>query len=129
VFDDGSLRVIDYKLGRLPDPEISIQIGVYAHCVRSLLAARDGKGHAVRSAMYLAFGDDRKLEGSLGSSSEPAERAVDARASDFATIVEHIEAGEFPPRPQRPGDCQWCRYALVCRKEYAPETDEATESV
>jgi PD-(D/E)XK nuclease superfamily protein len=129
VFDDGSLRVIDYKLGRLPDPEISIQIGVYAHCVRSLLAARDGKDHAVRSAMYLAFGDDRKLEGSLGSSSEPAERAVDARASDFATIVEHIEAGEFPPRPQRPGDCQWCRYALVCRKEYAPETDEATESV
>jgi RecB family exonuclease len=129
VFDDGSLRVIDYKLGRLPDPEISIQIGVYAHCVRSLLAARDGKDHAVRSAMYLAFGDDRKLEGSLGSSSEPAERAVDARASAFATIVEHIEAGEFPPRPQRPGDCQWCRYALVCRKEYAPESDEATESV
>ena len=129
VFDDGSLRVIDYKLGRLPDPEISIQIGVYAHCVRSLLAARDGKDHAVRSAMYLAFGDDRKLEGSLGSSSEPADRAVDARASDFAAIVEHIEAGEFPPRPQRPGDCQWCRYALVCRKEYAPESDEATESV
>ena len=50
-------------------------------------------------------------------------------ASDFAAIVEHIEAGEFPPRPQRPGDCQWCRYALVCRKEYAPESDEATESV
>jgi RecB family exonuclease len=129
VFDDGSLRVIDYKLGRLPDPDISLQIGVYAHCVRSLLAARDGKDHAVRSAMYLAFGDDRKLEGSLGSSSEPADRAIDARASDFATIVEHIEAGEFPPRPQRPGDCQWCRYALVCRKEYAPESDEATEPV
>jgi len=129
VFDDGSVRVIDYKLGRLPDAETSLQIGVYAHCVRALLAARDGRSHPVKSAMYLAFGDDRKLEGSLGTSSQPAERAVDARASDFAAIVERIEAGEFPPRPQRPGDCQWCRYALVCRKEYAPESDEATEPV
>jgi RecB family exonuclease len=129
VFDDGSVRVIDYKLGRLPDAETSLQIGVYAHCVRALLAARDGRSHPVKSAMYLAFGDDRKLEGSLGTSSQPAERAVDARASDFAATVERIEAGEFPPRPQRPGDCQWCRYALVCRKEYAPESDEAAEPV
>ena len=129
VFDDGSVRVIDYKLGRLPDAETSLQIGVYAHCVRALLAARDGQSHPVKSAMYLAFGDDRKLEGSLGTSSQPAERAVEARASDFAATVERIEAGEFPPRPQRPGDCQWCRYALVCRKEYAPESDEAAEPV
>ncbi len=125
VFEDGTLRVIDYKLGRLPDVFTSVQIGVYAHCVRAVLAARDGKPHSVRSAMYLAFGDDKKLEGPLGSSSQPADMAVDARASDFASIVDRIEAGEFPPRPLRPGECQWCKYALVCRKEYAPDSDEA----
>ena len=129
VFDDGSLRVIDYKLGRLPDVTTSVQIGVYAHCVRTVLSGRDGRAHPVRSAMYLAFGDDRKLEGQLGSSSQPADMAVDARASDFASIVERIEGGEFPPRPMRPGECQWCRYALVCRKEYAPDSDEAADSV
>jgi RecB family exonuclease len=129
VFDDGSLRVIDYKLGRLPDVATSVQIGVYAHCVRAVLGGRDGRSRSVRSAMYLAFGDDRKLEGPLGSPSQPADMAVSARASDFASIVERIEAGEFPPRPLRPGECQWCRYALVCRKEYAPDSDEAAESV
>ena len=129
VFHDGSLRVIDYKLGRLPDVATSVQIGVYAHCVRAVLSSRDGQPHPVRSAMYLAFGDDKKLEGPLGSSSQLADMAVDARASDFAAIIEHIEAGEFPARPLRPGECQWCRYALVCRKEYAPDSDEAAEPV
>ena len=129
VFDDGSIRVIDYKLGRLPDVVTSVQIGVYAHCVRAVLGGRDGRPHPVRSAMYLAFGDDRKLEGALGSPSQPADVAVDARASDFASIVDRIEAGEFPARPLRPSECQWCRYALVCRKEYAPDSDEAAESL
>jgi RecB family exonuclease len=129
VFDDGSIRVIDYKLGRLPDVATSVQIGVYAHCVRAVLGGRDGRPHPVRSAMYLAFGDDRRLEGALGSSSQPADVAVDARASDFASIVDRIEAGEFPARPLRPSECQWCRYALVCRKEYAPDSDETAESL
>jgi RecB family exonuclease len=129
VFADGSLRVIDYKLGRLPDVATSVQIGVYAHCVRAVLGGPGGQPRSVRSATYLAFGDDRKLEGPLGSPSQPADMAVSARASDFASIVERIEAGEFPPRPLRPGECQWCRYALVCRKEYAPDSDEAAESV
>ncbi|HEY7473425.1 MAG TPA: PD-(D/E)XK nuclease family protein [Vicinamibacterales bacterium] len=129
VFDDGSVRVIDYKLGKLPDAATSVQIGVYAHCVRAVLGGRDGREHPVKSAMYLAFGDDRKLEGSLGSPSQPADLAVTAHASDFASIVDRIEAGEFPPRPLRPNECQWCRYALVCRKEYAPESDEAAESL
>ena len=120
VFHDGSLRVIDYKLGRLPDVSTSVQIGVYAHCARAVLTSRDGRPHPVKSAMYLAFGDDKRLEGPLGSSSQPADMAVDARASDFASIIDRIEAGEFPPKPLRPGECQWCRYALVCRKEYAP---------
>ncbi len=129
VFHDGSLRVIDYKLGRLPDVSTSVQIGVYAHCARAMLTSRDGRPHPVKSAMYLAFGDDKKLEGPLGSSSQPADMAVDARASDFASIIDRIEAGEFPPKPLRPGECQWCRYALVCRKEYAPDSDEAAELV
>jgi RecB family exonuclease len=129
VFHDGSLRVIDYKLGRLPDVSTSVQIGVYAHCARAVLTSRDGRPHPVKSAMYLAFGDDKKLEGPLGSSSQPADMAVDARASDFASIIDRIEAGEFPPKPLRPGECQWCPYALVCRKEYAPDSDEAAELV
>jgi RecB family exonuclease len=129
ILVDGTLAVVDYKLGRLPDVTSSIQIGVYAHCARQLLEARDGKPHLISSARYLAFGDDRRLEGALGGGSDPVTPAVEIRASEFAGIVARIESGEFPVRPKRPADCQWCGYAGVCRKEYQVEADDAAEPV
>ena len=127
VFADGSLRVVDYKLGRLPDTDVSVQIGVYAHCAQLAIEAEDGRSHPVRSAMYIAFGDDRRLDGSLGDNAADTAFAVAARASDFAGAVHHIESGRFPPRPRRPGDCQFCGYAGVCRKEYRLGDEEAGE--
>lgn len=129
ILADGSLRVIDYKLGRMPDLKSSVQIAVYAHCARQMLEARDGHPHPVSAAMYLAFGDDRRLAGPLGGPSDPVDFAVTARATEFAKKVDDIEAGVFPPRPKQAGDCQWCAYAGVCRKEYVAQDDETTESV
>jgi RecB family exonuclease len=129
VFDDGTLRVIDYKLGALPDLDSSIQIAVYAHAARQLLERAEGRPFTIGSAMYLAFGDDRRLEGRLGGRDLPPAMAVLARASEFAREVERIEAGEFPPRPRRPVECQWCGAAGVCRKEFAPDVDDAAEPV
>ncbi len=129
VLSDGSIAVVDYKLGRMPDTRSSVQIAVYAHCARQALEQADGRIHPIASAMYLAFGDDRRLEGPIGGPQEPAQIAVEARAAEFAGAVEHIEAGEFPPRPKRPTECQWCGYAGVCRKEYRAEVEDAAEPV
>ncbi|MEO7191312.1 MAG: PD-(D/E)XK nuclease family protein [Vicinamibacterales bacterium] len=129
VLEDGSLRVIDYKLGRMPDLDASVQVAVYAHCAQQLLESRDGQPRPVRSAAYLAFGDDRRLEGRLDRTPDGEKAAVDARVADFAAMVDNIEAGEFPPRPKRVTECQWCGFAGVCRKEYRPELDETTDAV
>jgi len=118
VLGDGRLRVIDYKLSRLPDLDSSVQIAVYAYAARQLLEAKDGRPRPIAGAMYIAFGDERHLEGALGGRDQPAELAVQARASEFAATIDRIEAGVFPAQPKRLGDCQWCRYAGVCRKEY-----------
>jgi RecB family exonuclease len=129
VFADGSLRVIDYKLSRLPDIKSSIQIAVYAYAAQQWLQAQDGKTHPIAAASYLAFGDEDKLEGAMGSRDLPASIAVETRAAEFAAVIERIEAGEFPPQPRQPGECQWCRYAGVCRKEYREAVDETAEPV
>lgn len=129
VFANGSLRVIDYKLSKLPDLDLAVQIGVYAHCVKQMLEAQDRAPHPVSAAMYLAFGDDRKLEAKFAGDATKVDMTVGTRAEEFANVTDRIESGEFPPRPVRPGDCQWCRYAGVCRKEYAEEEDEAAGSV
>ncbi|MEO8482341.1 MAG: PD-(D/E)XK nuclease family protein [Acidobacteriota bacterium] len=127
VLGDGSLRVVDYKLGRMPDLNSSIQIAVYAHCAQAALEQRDGRPHPVSAAMYVAFGDDRRLEGRLPG--DNTAMAVAAKASEFAGTIEKIEAGEFPPAPKKPSECVWCGFAGVCRKEYRIEDDEAAESV
>ena len=122
VFANGELRVVDYKLSKLPDRDTSIQIAVYAWAVQQALEARDGRSHVVTNAMYLAFGDERQSEGRLDTPGAATVGTIMARASDFAAAIDRIEAGEYPPAPLRPADCQWCRYAGVCRKEYAAES-------
>jgi RecB family exonuclease len=128
VYDDGSIGVYDYKLGMLPD-EHSVQVAVYAHCASILLAGPDGQPRRIRSASYLAFGDDHKLEGQVARSGTASEVAVLERAGQFAAHVEQIEAGRFPARPRRATDCQWCAFAGVCRKEYRVEDDDAADAV
>ena len=129
VLEDGSLRVVDYKLGRMPDVDKSVQVGVYAYCAQQRLEAEDGRPHPVSSAAYLAFGDERRLEGRISRSGESAGAAAEARAQVFAAAVERIEAGVFPPQPLTTAECQWCGYTGVCRKEYRTEQDEAADAV
>lgn len=128
VLGDGSLAVYDYKLGRMPELGTSIQIATYAHAVRQHLEALDGTTHPVRTASYLAFGDDWRLEGPLAKEGQDTALAVEARAATFADTVGRIEAGRFPPKPLEITECDWCSFAGVCRKEYVRE-DDAAESV
>jgi RecB family exonuclease len=125
VLADGSLRVIDYKLGRMPDLATSIQIAAYAHAAQQQLQRADGRDHPIAAASYLAFGDEYKLEGAIGARGEEASVAVQVRAATFADVVGKIELGEFPPRPKDTSECEWCKYSGVCRKEYAWEDDAA----
>jgi RecB family exonuclease len=127
VFENGELRVVDYKLSRLPDTDTSIQIAAYAHAVQQMLGAADGRPALVTQAMYLAFGDERQTAGELANPGQETVAAVAARASAFADVIDQIERGEFPPKPLRTGDCAWCRYAGVCRKEYYAEDAESAE--
>jgi RecB family exonuclease len=129
VLDDGSLRVVDYKLGRMPDVERSIQVAVYAYCARQQMESAEGRPHPIASASYLAFGDDRRFEGRIGEKGEPAALAVETRALAFSHAVGQIESGQFPPRPASTAECAWCGYAGVCRKEYRMEADETAEPV
>lgn len=121
---NGSIRVIDYKLGRMPDLDRSVQAAVYAHCVRHLLQEAGQPAPPVHSARYLAFGDPWHVDGPIRRGREPAPSAVDALAGAFAAAVAGIESGRFPAQPLRPAECQWCAQAGVCRKEYLVEDDQ-----
>ena len=115
LLDGGRLRIVDYKTGSAPERTRALQVPVYALCAQERLASRDGHAWMVDEAVYVSFagkkaivsvaeGDDLKLL------STARERVFE--------LVDQINAGVFPPRPNDPIMCGYCAYSSVCRKDY-----------
>lgn len=118
VLDDRGLRVVDYKLGRPPDPALALQLPVYGLAQSQKLTEADGVERTLTAAAYFSFNDRHAAVTYEGAGI--AKLLEEGQARLIAT-VEAIERGEFPPRPHKPKECTWCAYPSICRKEYAGE--------
>ena len=116
LMDDGSLRVVDYKLGKAPKPARALQLPVYGTCAEQSLDGRHGRSWWLGRAGYVAFREKNAFM-ALGGSSSLAE-AVQAGQERLLGAIDAIERGEFPPKPDEPFLCTRCGYASVCRKDY-----------
>jgi len=116
LLTDGTLRIIDYKLGRAPKPARALQLPVYGLCASQHLDGRHGRQWAVSRAGYVAFREKNAFV-ALGGSSSLAEALKDGQRRMLGA-VSAIERGEFPPRPDEPFMCTRCGYPSVCRKDY-----------
>lgn len=114
LMSDGTLRVIDYKLGRAPKPARALQLPIYGVCATQHLAGRHGRAWTLGSAAYVAF-KEKNAYVPLGA---PIDDALAAGEARFLEAVAGIEAGRFPVDPDEPYRCQWCAYPGVCRKDY-----------
>ncbi len=112
---DGSIRIIDYKLGRAPKQSRALQLPVYGLCAEQHLEGRHGRSWTVRGVGYLAFKEKPAFSLLGGSSLEEAMAAGEAR---LLSAIDGIERGDFPPQPDEPFMCTRCGYASVCRKDY-----------
>jgi RecB family exonuclease len=113
---DGTLRVIDYKLGRAPKPARALQLAVYGVCAEQALDGHRGRSWKLERAGYVAF-KEKDAFVSLGGRSLLATALKEGQAR-FLAAIDAIERGEFPVRPDEPFRCQWCGYAGICRKDY-----------
>ena len=111
---DGTLRVIDYKIGRAPKMSRALQLPVYGICAQQQLDGRGGGRWPVSRAGYVAFKEKNPFV-SIGINLEKALAEGEQRLLD---AVAGIEGGSFPPRPHEPWLCSRCGYSLVCRKDY-----------
>lgn len=119
LLEDGTLRVIDYKLGRAPKAARALQLPIYSLCAAQHLDGRHGRHWTVARAGYVAF-RERNAFVPLGSSGGAAalETALRDGQVRFLSAVESIERGDFPVDPDEPFLCTRCGYAGVCRKDY-----------
>jgi hypothetical protein len=97
----GHLHVFDYKSGRAPGDDVSLQVPLYAMCLSQELSA------PVVEATYLSF-RDRKA-----TSRADFEKATGLLVSAYGKIQE----GDFSPRPNPEHLCLSCGFVGVCRKE------------
>ena len=112
---DGSLRVVDYKLGRAPRPGRALQLPIYAVCASQALSGYRDRTWRPGESGYVAFGATRPLVPVVGPGVDPAPILADGQAR-FVEAVDGIERGELPPRPVEERLCASCGYAAVCRK-------------
>lgn len=119
---DGTLRVIDYKLGRSPRPSRAVQLAIYAVCAEQRLAGRQGRAWQVGDAGYVAFGEPRPFISIAGQAGSVEEALAEGRAR-FLRALAQIEGGDFRPRPAEPYLCSRCSYPTVCRKDYVRDDE------
>ncbi|MEO6238890.1 MAG: PD-(D/E)XK nuclease family protein [Vicinamibacterales bacterium] len=116
---DGTLRIVDYKTGRAPEKRRSLQLPIYGVCAEQALDGRHGRSWTVSRAGYIAFKDKAAFTALPSASRALAEGQVTLLA-----VVDAIERGEFPVRPDEPFMCNWCPYPGVCRKDYVGDEIE-----
>jgi RecB family exonuclease len=114
---DGSLRVVDYKLGRAPRAGRALQLPVYAVCASQHLAGPAGDPRPVRFAGYVAFREKHAFVDVAGRSGDLAATLRDGQHR-FLDAVHGIEAGNFLVQPDEPWMCTRCGFSPVCRKDY-----------
>jgi RecB family exonuclease len=120
LLDDGTFRLIDYKLGWPPDRTRALQLPIYAICAEQRLASYRGRRWTLGEAAYLAFKGPKRVVPLFVTAARRDEVLADAQQR-LADTIDRIAQGEFPPTPDDVYRCETCAYASVCRKDYVGE--------
>jgi RecB family exonuclease len=117
LLEDGTFRLIDYKLGWPPNRARALQLPVYSLCAEQRLTAYRGHQWILGEAVYLAFKGPRRVVPLFSTAADRSKVLADAQQR-LVDTVDAIAAGDFPPRPDDVFRCETCSFAAVCRKDY-----------
>ena len=115
LLDDGTFRLIDYKMRWVPDIKQALQLPIYSACVRARLSADLGVDVSPSEVMYLSLEGDKSIT-TLKGKDQTIEELVIAAEHRLVGALDNIAAGHFPPRPSEQSLCRTCPYVSVCRE-------------
>jgi RecB family exonuclease len=117
LLENGTFRLVDYKLGWPPQRARALQLPIYGLSAEQHLAGRHGRTWTLGEAAYLAFKGPKRVV-PLFSASSDREKVLGDAQQRLADAVDAIGRGEFPPTPDDVYRCETCSFAAVCRKDY-----------
>ena len=125
VLEDGTLRIIDYKSKKTPDPKLALQLPIYSFCTQqSMRAEKDGQW-PIAEALYLSFEGDKAIV-PLRAKGRTIDELLDDAQDRMLRTLDDIARGSFPPRPARKSLCGPCPYRAVCRLEIVDSAPESS---
>ena len=117
LLEDGTFRLIDYKLGWPPQRGRALQLPIYSICAEQKLSGHNGRSWQLSEAAYLAFKGPKRVVPLFATAADRGKVLAEAQQRLVET-VDAIERGEFPPTPDDVWRCETCSFASVCRKDY-----------
>jgi ATP-dependent helicase/nuclease subunit B len=117
LLEDGTFRLIDYKLGWPPDRGRALQLPIYGICAEQRLTTDRGRHWRLGEAAYLAFKGPKRVVPLFATGPQRDEVLANAQQR-LADTIDAIGRGEFPPAPDDVHRCETCSFASVCRKDY-----------
>ncbi len=117
MLEDGTFRLVDYKLGWPPQRSRALQLPLYSLAAEQRLAGRHGRSWVLGEAAYLAFKGPKRVV-PLFSNPGDRDKVLGEAQQRAADAVDAIARGEFPPTPEDVYLCETCSFAAVCRKDY-----------
>jgi RecB family exonuclease len=116
LLEDGTFRLIDYKLGWPPQRGRALQLPIYGLCAQQQLSAERGQTWRLGEAAYIAFKGPRRVVPLFSPGDR--EKTLAHAQQRMADTLDAIARGEFPPTPDDVYRCETCSFATVCRKDY-----------
>ena len=131
LLEDGTFRLIDYKLGWPPDRGRALQLPIYGICAEQRLTAERGRRWRLGEAAYLAFKGPRRVVPLFATGSQKDEVLAKAQQR-LADTLDAIERGEFPPAPDDVHRCETCSFVVgvqegLCRRPLSPACRSTTK--
>ncbi len=117
LLEDGTFRLIDYKLSSAPNKSRALQLPIYGICAEQRLQHHRGRKWTLGEAAYISFRGARKVTPLFTPRQDRAAVLASAQGR-LIDAVDAIERGEFPPTPEDVFLCGFCSYGAVCRKDY-----------
>jgi len=117
LLEDGTFRLIDYKLSSAPSKSRALQLPIYGLCAEQRLRQHRGRSWTLGEAAYIAFRGAQRVT-PLFTKRSDRDQVMAAAQERLIDAVDAIERGEFPPTPTDVFMCGFCSYGAVCRKDY-----------
>jgi RecB family exonuclease len=120
LLEDGTLRVIDYKLGWPPNRARALQLPIYSLCAEKQLNQAGDQGRwTIGEAAYLAFKGPKRVVPLFPAGER--DRVLAEAQQRLVDTIDAVARGDFPPRPHDVYRCETCAYTHVCRTDYVDD--------